>query len=186
MVAGGRQKWIELLTDWTSSMGKLHQLHFGQWADLGLPDIQELKIREPDLAGIAKLKERWNDALDPELIAFLGVTDGWPLWLGSLCVSVVPAGKIALLRETYPDAFDIAMSDAPTARKGTSNVVELSRMELNSALVVSAPDARELLLSLPSHETCLYYFDGMRMFRNFFEYMSYRKTAVWLSTADML
>jgi len=186
MATESRQKWIELLADWMSSMGKLHQMHFTQWAELGLPDIRDLKIRAPDPVGIAKLQERWNDALDPELIAFLGVTDGWPLWLGSLCVSALPAGKIALLREAYPDAFDIAMAEAPSARKGTSNVVDLSRMELNSALVVSAPDARELVLSLASHETCFYYFDGMRVFRNFFEYMSYRKTAVWLSTADML
>ena len=186
MITTERQKkWIDLLSDWASGMQQLHQMHTARWTDLGLPDIQELVIREPDPVGIAKLREALGDAIDPELILFYSVTDGWPLWLGSLLVSVQSVNKVALLRDAYRDAFDIAISNAPTTRKGASKLVQLSQQDFSSALVVSEPDARELVLSLSSHETCLYFFDGMRVFRDFFEFMSYRKDATRAWIADM-
>lgn len=181
-----QSKWVELLTDWVLTMQQLHQTYSAQWEDLGLPDIRELVIREPDYVGIAKLQEVWGDAIDLELIAFYSVTDGWPLWLGSYLVGVPPVSEIALLRDVYRDAFDIAISNAPATRKGASKLVELSKDDLNSALVVSEPDARELVLSLSSHETCLYFFDGMRVFSDFFEFMSYQKEATRSWLADMV
>lgn len=176
-----RRKWKDLITDWQLDLTALWQRNQERWDNLGLPDVSELTISEPDQLNSLRLAttDRW-------VASFYTVTDGWPLWLGSYGVFILRASDTDLMSNLYSDAFEIAAGHAPLERDVSVGKCELSSDDLKSAIALSGPDAREFVLSLTTEETVLYSFSSILMFGNFYDFMEYRRDQVVREYKKML
>jgi hypothetical protein len=184
-----KSDWHDLLRDWKRSAEVLSDRHGAKWKDLWLPPVSSLTVVPPNPAGLAQLQARSRFSLEPEIIKFYQATDGWSLWLGSFLTAVCPVGAIDLFAIKYPDAAREAMRVAPPERRTSRNestVDQLSFQELSEALVASEPDSREFVLFLPSGETCLYLFDSVRVFPNFYVFMRAMRDQVLASIEELL
>lgn len=176
-----QQKWAMLLSSWKSDVFDIRARNKDSWQELGLPNVNDVAFSEVDVVGIRLFNATWP-RIDPEVLAFYGTPNGWPLWLGSFGCVIRKIGDAGPFKVCYPDAFAIARESAPIVRADDFGLAVISKSDLDSAFVLSGPDAREFVLSLPTGETCLYHFDGMKLFDNFFEFMQYRRgeVAKWL------
>lgn len=187
MAFATENKWTALLDDWKNEIKDLFQKKSIQWQNLQLPDVEELHVRPPDKKAVNEIADRYSNNIDPELIGFYKVTNGWPLWLGSFWSGIVPIDKIEMFGDADKDGFDIALSTASMERKiSNKKLIGLSVNDIRSALLVSDSGARELVLSIPTHEACLYHFDGVRVFKDFYEYMCHQKNDTYVALKDML
>lgn len=164
-------KWELLLAQWNAEMRSIWGEREDKCKALGLPPIDSLQVVGPNTDSVAQLQSVPGALSDPEVIGFYLASDGWPLWLGSSWIALAPASRVALLRDKYQDALEIAMSTAPDRRRGHPAALSIGKAEIFHSIVLSEPGAREIVLSLPSGETCLYGFDSMRVYRNLFEFM---------------
>lgn len=179
-------RWESLLDAWREEVLSIWASNRDKWASVGLPDVGDLRRTPADLAGIARLQRISDGRVDPEVLGFYSATDAWPLWLGSFWASMLPAGQVDLLQRMYPEAYVIAEESAPASRVATEQSPEISKDDLATAIVLTQPDARELVLSLRSGETCFYFFDGMRLYRNFYAFMECRRLEAKEWLLDML
>lgn len=177
------KEWLPLLQAWMEDAQRLFDIHREAWIALGMPDVDALRLVRPDSVGVARLLSLRDSGLDPEILSFYSTTDGWPLWLGSFLCKVVRSREVGAFPDVYPDAFEIAMSSAPHRRTVSATSTDLSVDDLRTALVLSAPDAREIVLAFETGETCLYFFDGMQLFVDFYSFMEHRGNEIrdWLS-----
>lgn len=173
------KRWSELLVEWSAEGQSLWVENRDRWRSLGLPPIEALRIVQPDVVSAAALGRRFTTLVDPDVTDFYSITDGWPLWLGSFWSGIAPVSRIGLFRHIYPEAFDIAQSSAPSERESELGEFMVTKHEIHDAIVLSEPDSRELVLSLPSGKTCLYLFDSIRIFPNLFDFMVYQKRATF-------
>jgi hypothetical protein len=178
---GQRNHWVSLLTDWKLEVARIKVANSVRWELLGLPDLADFRQAPADPDSIGRLA-RLGAWLDAEVLAFYEVTDGWPLWLGSLRCRVLPAKEVGPFSVLYPEAFAIAAESAPSERLYQGASFEPSAIDLGSALALTGPDAREFVLSLRTGETCFYFFDGVKVLDNFHSYMKERFAEVrsWL------
>jgi hypothetical protein len=179
-------RWENLLNAWREDVLSIWASDREKWTRLGLPDVADLRRTPVDPVGIARLRRVSDGCVDPEVLGFYSATDAWPLWLGSFCASMLPAGQTDLLQRVYPDAYVIAHESAPATRVASEQFPEISKDDLATAIVLTQPDARELVLSLRSGETCFYFFDGMRLYRNFYAFMGWRRLDLKEWLLDML
>jgi hypothetical protein len=175
MSEGPRAKWVNLLHAWREDMLSIWESARGEWTSIGLPDVNELRRTPTDLAGAARLRRVSDEFVDPEVLGFYSATNAWPLWLGSSWASMLPVGQVDLLQYVYPEAYAIAQESAPASRVSNEHFPEISKTDLATSIVLTQPDARELVLSLQSGETCFYFFDGMRLYPSFYAFMEHRR-----------
>ena len=173
------KRWSELLAEWAAEGHSLWAENPNRWDSMGLPPIENLRATQPDVFGADALSHRFPTLTDPEVACFYSMTDGWPLWLGSFWSALAPVARVGLFRQSYPSAFDIALSSARKAREIESPNVMVAKHEIHDSIVLSEPDSRELVLSLPTGESCLYLFDSMKVFPNLFEFMAYQRRATF-------
>lgn len=187
MVDGdSKRKWRDLLLTWKKEMLGLWERNQDRWRYIGLEDVAELRLEPPNHAGIAALRRRLG-AIDPEVLEFYSVTNGWPIWLGSFGVGILPVEMVGLLSELDPEGYDIAVSTAPSVRVIEPKWdVNLSRGDLREAVLLTEYPAREMILSLATGEAVFYHFDGMEMFNNFYDYMVLEKEKLRRSFEEML
>jgi hypothetical protein len=184
-----KSDWNELLQDWKNRALGLSTQHGAQWEKLWLPPVSTLGIVPPDPEGLAELQGRSRFPIEPEIIKFYQITDGWSLWLGSFLTGLCRVGAIDLFAAKYPDAAREALHGAPLERRTRHNgsaVNQISHKELSEALVASEPDSREFVLLLPSGETCLYLFDSVQVYPNFYGFMVAMRDQVLGSVEEML
>lgn len=166
--------WPDLLEVWANRVSQLYLDNASIWENEGFPSANELVTKTPDHKGVLRLKEQYP-FVDDQLVDFYKTTDGWPIWLGSYGCSISPVNDVGFLKDVYPEAYEIAIENAPITRIVNPEYnLSLSNEDISGALAVSQPDAREIVLSLKTGELCLYKFDSMSIYNNFLEFMKYR------------